>query len=84
MTGVPIFSSGGALGSGALASPVGTGTISAGINAGSQYFQNGTVNPVDVGAAFITGVAGSYGDLLWNVGVNTPPPHWRSDDDGAE
>jgi filamentous hemagglutinin len=70
LPGVPIFSSGGALGSGAMASPMGTGVISAGINAGSQYIQNGSVNPVDVASAFGTGVAGSYGGLLWNVGVN--------------
>jgi filamentous hemagglutinin len=68
--GAPIFSSGGALGSAALASPVGTGVISAGINAGSQYIQNGSINPIDVAGAFSTGVAGSYGGLLWNVGVN--------------
>ncbi|WP_153077301.1 hypothetical protein [Paraburkholderia bonniea] len=70
LPGAPIFSSGGALGTGALASPVGTGTISAGINAGSQYLQNGKINPVDVTGAFVTGAAGSYGGLLWNVGVN--------------
>jgi filamentous hemagglutinin len=70
ISGTPIFSSGGALGSAALASPVGTGAISAGINAGSQYIQNGSINPVDVAGAFGTGVAGSYGGLLWNVGVN--------------
>lgn len=68
--GAPIFSSRGALGSGALASPVGTGTISAGINAGVQYYQNGSINPVDMTGAFITGAVGSYGGLLWNVGVN--------------
>lgn len=71
LPGVPIFSSGGVLGSGALASPVGTGAISAGINAGSQYFQNGAVNPVDVAGSFVTGAAGSYRGLLWNVGINT-------------
>ncbi|HIC7214042.1 hypothetical protein [Burkholderia stabilis] len=48
LPGAPIFSTGGMLGSGALASPVGTGVISAGINAGSQYLQNGKINPVDV------------------------------------
>ncbi|OLL27985.1 filamentous hemagglutinin [Burkholderia sp. SRS-W-2-2016] len=69
--GAPIFSSVGALGSAALTSPMGTGVISAGINAGSQYIQNGGVNLVDVAGAFGTGVAGSYGGLLWNVGVNT-------------
>lgn len=71
ISGAPIFSSGGALGSAALASPAGTGVISAGISAGSQYLQNGSVNPVDVAGAFSTGVAGSYGGLLWNVGMNT-------------
>ncbi|QCP50846.1 filamentous hemagglutinin N-terminal domain-containing protein [Trinickia violacea] len=68
--GVPIFSSGGALGSGAWASPMGTGVISAGINVGAQYAQNGTVNPLDVASAFATGAGGTYGGLLWNVGVN--------------
>ncbi|RQT10063.1 hemagglutinin repeat-containing protein [Burkholderia contaminans] len=71
LPGTPIFSSGGALGSGTLASPVGTGAISAGINAGSQYIQDGSINPVGVAGAFGTGVAGSYGGLLWNIGVNT-------------
>ncbi|WP_152608066.1 hemagglutinin repeat-containing protein [Burkholderia sp. A9] len=71
LPGAPIFSTGGALGSGALASPVGTGTISAGINAGSQYVQNGKINLIDVTGAFGTGAAGSYGGLLWNVSVNT-------------
>jgi filamentous hemagglutinin len=68
--GAPIFSSSGVLGSGALASPVGTGTISATINAGAQYLQNGSINPVDVGGAFVTGALGSKGRLLWNMGVN--------------
>ncbi|WP_415927148.1 hemagglutinin repeat-containing protein [Burkholderia theae] len=71
LPGAPIFSTGGALGSGALASPVGTGTISAGITAGAQYYKDGKMNLVDVAGAFGTGVAGSYGGLLWNVGVNT-------------
>ncbi|WLE63048.1 hypothetical protein GIY62_22115 [Burkholderia plantarii] len=71
LPGAPVFSTGGALGSGALASPVGTGAISAGINAGAQYVQNGKINPADVTGAFVTGTAGSYGGLLWNVGVNT-------------
>ncbi|KHK59728.1 hypothetical protein PI86_07890 [Burkholderia sp. A9] len=65
--GTPTFSTAGALGSGALASPVGMGAISAGV----QYMQGGTINSVDVAGAFGTGVAGSYGGLLWNVGVNT-------------
>ncbi|KAB0686404.1 hypothetical protein [Burkholderia territorii] len=71
LPGAPIFSTGGVLGSGALASPVGTGTISAGTNAGAQYYKDGKVNPVDVAGAFGTGAAGAYGGLLWNVGVNT-------------
>ncbi|MBY4728872.1 MULTISPECIES: hypothetical protein [Burkholderia] len=71
LPGTPIFSSGGALGSGALASPIGTGAISAGINAGSQYIQDGSINPIGVAGAFGTGAAGSYGGLLWNIGVNT-------------
>ncbi|WP_153100243.1 hypothetical protein [Paraburkholderia hayleyella] len=70
LPGAPIFSSGGALGTGALASPVGTGAISAGINAGAQYYQNGTVNPIDVAIAAISGGAGAYGGLGWNVFVN--------------
>jgi hypothetical protein len=70
LPGAPIFSAGGALGSGAWASPAGTGAISAGINAGSQYYQNGTVNPVDVAIAAISGGAGAYGGLGWNVFVN--------------
>ncbi|CBW75264.1 Hemolysin [Mycetohabitans rhizoxinica HKI 454] len=70
LPGAPIFSSEGALGSGMWASPVGTGIISGGINAGSQYLQNGTVNPVDVATSFSTGMAGAYGGLLWNMGVN--------------
>ncbi|WP_236655033.1 hypothetical protein [Burkholderia pyrrocinia] len=71
LSGTPIFSTGGLLGSGSLASPVGTGAISAGINAGAQYRKDGEVNPVDVAGAFATGVAGSYGKLGWNVFVNT-------------
>ncbi|WP_155630460.1 hypothetical protein [Burkholderia territorii] len=70
LPGAPIFSTGGALGSAAWASPVGTGAISAGINAGSQYYKDGKINPVDLGGAFGTGVAVSYGGLLWNIGVN--------------
>ncbi|MGU7774115.1 hypothetical protein ACV229_28550, partial [Burkholderia sp. MR1-5-21] len=71
LPGAPIFGTGGVLGSGALASPVGTGAISAGINAGAQYYKDGKVNPVDVAGAFATGAAGSYGGLGWNVFVNT-------------
>ncbi|WP_241299089.1 hypothetical protein [Burkholderia stabilis] len=32
--------------------------------------QNGKINPVDVVGAFDTGIASSYGGLLWNIGVN--------------
>ncbi len=73
LPGVPIFSTGGLLGSGTLASPVGTGAISAGINAGAQYYTDGKVNPVDVAGAFATGMAGTYNGagLAWNVFVNT-------------
>ena len=70
INGTPIFSTGGALGSSMWASPVGTAAISAGINAGAQYVQNGSINPVDVGVAAVTGGLGTYGGLLWNVGVN--------------
>jgi hypothetical protein len=68
--GAPIFSTGGALGSSTWASPVGTGAISATINAGDQYIQNGAVNPIALAGAFATGAAGLYGGLLWNIGVN--------------
>ncbi|WP_204356138.1 hypothetical protein [Burkholderia sp. JP2-270] len=73
LPGAPIFSSGGALGSGALASPVGTGAISAGINVGAQYYKDGKINPVDVAGAFATGMVGTYNGagLGWNVFVNT-------------
>ncbi|MBB3214936.1 ribosomal protein L12E/L44/L45/RPP1/RPP2 [Herbaspirillum sp. Sphag1AN] len=71
ISGTPIFSTNGALGSVMWASPLGTGTISAGINAGAQYYQNGTINPIDVSTSFLTGAAGSYGKLFWNIGVNT-------------
>ncbi|WP_408478861.1 hemagglutinin repeat-containing protein [Paraburkholderia megapolitana] len=71
LPGVPILGAEGALGSGAMASPMGTGIISAGINASSQYAQDGKINPVDVVSAFATGTAGSYGKLWWNVGLNT-------------
>jgi filamentous hemagglutinin len=70
LPGAPIFSSEGALGSGMWASPVGTGIISGGINAGSQYMQNGDINPVDVAAATMAGPVGVYGGLGWNIGVN--------------
>ncbi|TKC89437.1 LysM peptidoglycan-binding domain-containing protein [Trinickia terrae] len=68
--GSPIFSSGGLLGSRMWASSVGTGAISAGINAGAQYLLTGDINPVDVAVIFGTGTAGSFGGLRWNMGVN--------------
>lgn len=68
--GTPIFSAGGALGSGMWASPLGTALISAGINSGAQYVQNGSINPVDVAVSAATGGIGAYGGLLWNMGVN--------------
>ncbi|MDR6407759.1 hemagglutinin repeat-containing protein [Paraburkholderia terricola] len=68
--GAPIFSTGGALGSAALAAPNGIGLISGAVNATSQYIQTGSVNPVDVGYAYVGGFAGTYGGFLWNVGVN--------------
>ncbi|WP_201644643.1 hypothetical protein [Paraburkholderia metrosideri] len=69
--GAPIFSSGGLLGSRMWASSVGTGAIGAVINGGSQFLQNGTINPVDVAVSFGTGAAGSlYGSFGWNVAVN--------------
>ncbi|WP_157056808.1 hypothetical protein [Herbaspirillum autotrophicum] len=52
------------------ASPAGIAAISAGINAGAQYLQNGTINPVDMAVAAATGGAGAHGGLLWNMGVN--------------
>ncbi|WP_211442930.1 hemagglutinin repeat-containing protein [Collimonas humicola] len=72
ISGVPIFSAGGALGSGTWASPLGAGAITAGINATAQYIQSpsGAINPIDVGVSFLTGFTGTYGKLLWNVGVN--------------
>ncbi|MCG1042465.1 hypothetical protein KQH60_07850 [Mycetohabitans sp. B8] len=70
LPGTPIFSSEGALGSGMWASPVGTGIISGGINAGLQYLQNGDINLVNVAAARMVGPVGVYGGLGWNVGVN--------------
>ncbi|KXV03461.1 hypothetical protein CR51_17320 [Caballeronia megalochromosomata] len=68
--GAPIFGIDGVLGSGAMASAAGTGAISVGINAGSQYVQNGSVNPVDLAGAFAAGAAGTCGGLIWNMGVN--------------
>jgi filamentous hemagglutinin len=68
--GAPIFGIDGALGSTAMTSAAGTGAISAGINAGSQYIQNGSISPLDVAAAFEAGAVGTYGGLAWNVAVN--------------
>jgi len=74
--GAPIFSAGGLLGTNTLASPIGTGLISLGINGGAQILQTGTINPVDLTVAGLTGAAGALGGLtgasglLWNVGVN--------------
>ena len=59
------------MGSGTWASPAGTGVIGAGINAGSQYYQNGTINPIDAAIAAISGSAGTYGGLGWNVFLNS-------------
>ena len=70
LPGTPIFSTGGMLGSSAAASANGTGVISAAINAGSQYVQNGDINPVDVAGAYVTGVAGASGGLLRNMLAN--------------
>ncbi|VVE21683.1 hypothetical protein PCE31106_03162 [Pandoraea cepalis] len=70
LPGTPIFSTGGMLGSSAAASANGTGVISATINAGSQYVQNGNINPVDVAGAYVTGVAGASGGLVRNITVN--------------
>ncbi|WP_369072988.1 hemagglutinin repeat-containing protein [Burkholderia gladioli] len=68
--GAPIFGSTGALGASSWASPVGIGVLSGGVNATSQYIQNGTVNPVDVGYAAIAGGAGTYTKFLGNVVIN--------------
>ncbi|MGF6647342.1 hypothetical protein [Paraburkholderia sp. GAS82] len=68
--GAPIFSSGGLLGSRMWASSVGTGTIGAAITGGLEYFQQGTINPVDIAVGFVTGFLGSSGKLAWNMGVN--------------
>jgi filamentous hemagglutinin len=71
LPGTPIFSVGGALGSGAWASPTGTGVISAGISAASQYYQTGTLNWVEVAIAAISGGIGAHGGLGWNVFINS-------------
>ncbi|MGF6696601.1 YD repeat-containing protein [Paraburkholderia sp. MM5496-R1] len=68
--GAPIFSSGGLLGSRMWASSVGTGAISAGVNAGAQYFLTGDVNPVDVGVSLAAGALGTRSGLRWNMAVN--------------
>ncbi|WP_413185200.1 hemagglutinin repeat-containing protein [Paraburkholderia sacchari] len=68
--GAPIFSTGGAMGSAALASANGVGAISAAISAGSQYVQTGDINWVNVAGAYITGLAGAPGGLLRNVAIN--------------
>jgi len=68
--GAPILGADGLLGSGALASRAGIGVITGGVNATSQYLQNGSINPIDVAYAAIAGTAGTYGGLGWNVFVN--------------
>ncbi|MCA8104322.1 hemagglutinin repeat-containing protein [Burkholderia sp. BCCIQ04A] len=69
--GAPIFGSTGALGSSAWTSPVGIGVLTGGVNATSQYIQNGTVNPVDVGYAAMAGGAGTYTKFFGNVVINS-------------
>ncbi|MGF6415781.1 hypothetical protein [Paraburkholderia sp. MM5482-R1] len=68
--GAPIFSSGGLLGSRMWASSVGTGAISAGITAGSEYYQKGAINPVDVGVSFGVGAIGTRYNLAGNMVLN--------------
>ncbi len=68
--GAPIFGSTGALGSSAWASPVGIGILAGGVNATSQYWQSGTVNPVDVGYAALAGGSGTYVKFFGNVAIN--------------
>jgi filamentous hemagglutinin len=70
--GAPIFGVDGALGSSAMASPVGVGIIAGAINTISQYVQTGSVNPVDVSYAALAGGLGTQAGagLLWNIGVN--------------
>lgn len=58
------------LGPDILASKVGAGLIGASFNAASQYVQNGSINPVDVGVNFVTGTSGAYGGFWWNFGVH--------------
>ena len=70
LPGAPIFSTKGALGSQALAGPVGTGSISAGINAAAQYAQKGEIDSVSVIGAFVAGTAGHGRGLLPNVAIN--------------
>ncbi|WP_230949838.1 hypothetical protein, partial [Burkholderia stagnalis] len=68
--GAPIFGSTGALGSSAWASPIGIGVLTGSVNATSQYIQNGTVNPVDVGYAALAGGSGTYTKFFGNVVIN--------------
>lgn len=68
--GAPILGADGVLGSGAMASRAGIGVITGGVNATSQYIQNGSINPIDVAFAAIAGTAGTYGGLGWNFAVN--------------
>ncbi|RKR45363.1 hemagglutinin repeat-containing protein [Paraburkholderia sp. BL17N1] len=68
--GTPVFGSTGALGSGTLASPLGIAAITGGVNATSQYIQNGTINLVDVGYAALAAGAGTYTKLIGNVAIN--------------
>ncbi|VVE59097.1 tRNA nuclease CdiA-2 [Pandoraea horticolens] len=68
--GAPIFGSTGALGSSAWASPIGIGILTGSVNATSQYIQNGTVNPVDVGYAVLAGGAGTYTKFFGNFAIN--------------
>ncbi|WP_174434441.1 hemagglutinin repeat-containing protein [Burkholderia metallica] len=68
--GAPIFGSTGALGASAWASPIGIGVLTGSVNATSQYIQNGTVNPVDVGYAALAGGSGTYTKFFGNVVIN--------------
>ncbi|MCE4061292.1 hemagglutinin repeat-containing protein [Pandoraea sputorum] len=68
--GTPIFSSGGALGSGTLAGRFGTGMITGSINAGAQYLQTGSINLVDFAVAVATGAIAANGGLVRVVVTN--------------
>ncbi|CAD6542646.1 hypothetical protein LMG27952_03918 [Paraburkholderia hiiakae] len=70
ISGTPIFSADGLLGSSSLASRAGIGAMTAGVNATSQYIQNGSINPVDVGFAAASGWAGTYYQAFGNVMIN--------------